>query len=74
MHRMWSFVLGRPSMAPPSSYDVKAVPNDLHADGTPNVCAAYHRVFIPLTDLIFEATDKASPECSCIGSSADVPV
>ncbi|EKM52703.1 uncharacterized protein PHACADRAFT_261296 [Phanerochaete carnosa HHB-10118-sp] len=62
--RMWSFVLGRPSMTPPGSYDVKAVPSDLHADGTPNSCAAYHRVFIPLTDLIFEATDK------CLGIRA----
>ncbi|GJE92953.1 Zn(II)2Cys6 transcription factor [Phanerochaete sordida] len=56
--RIWSFVLGRPMMAPRGSYDVMATPNDLHTDGTSNKCAAYHRVFIVLTDLVYEASEK----------------
>lgn len=62
MKRMWSLVLGRPAMAPRGSYDVMAMPSDLHADGTTNVTGTFYRVFVSLSDLILEAEDKAGLE------------
>ena len=58
--RNWSFVLGRPPMAPRWSHDVKTLPSDFHADGTPNHAAGYHRALIGLADLIADTIEKVT--------------
>ncbi|CCM05897.1 uncharacterized protein FIBRA_08135 [Fibroporia radiculosa] len=50
--RMFSFVLGRPMMAPRGTYDVTLIPGPVHGDGSPNPNAAFQRAFVTLCDII----------------------
>ncbi|KAI0670229.1 hypothetical protein C8Q78DRAFT_1090356 [Trametes maxima] len=61
--RLYSFNLGRPTMATEGSFDVKLVPTDTHGDGSPNPVAAFMQNFIALCELIGEMIDK------CMGIS-----
>ena len=45
-------------MAPKGTFDVFAMPNDTHGDGSPNEHALFLRPFISLSELIGEATEK----------------
>ncbi|KAH9943764.1 hypothetical protein B0H21DRAFT_810161 [Amylocystis lapponica] len=58
--RLYSFILGRPMMAPKGSFDVTLLPGPLHSDGTPNTNSSYLRAFIQLCEIIGESTEKAS--------------
>lgn len=55
---MWSFILGRPPMAPKGTYDVLALPAENNADGSPNPCASYHKALIALSDIIDDTMGK----------------
>ncbi|KAF7794577.1 hypothetical protein EIP86_005712 [Pleurotus ostreatoroseus] len=62
--RLYSFVLGRPVMVPRGSFDVQALPTEIHSDGTPNLHGMFSRSFITLSALIAEAAEK------CLGIKA----
>ena len=47
-------------MAPKGTYDVRALPDDNSSDGSPNICASYHKALIVLSDIIADTMDKVT--------------
>ena len=56
--RLYSLILGRPTMACADTFDVKLVPGTLHGDGTPNPYVHFQQSFISLTQLTEEVINK----------------
>ncbi|KAJ3548015.1 hypothetical protein NM688_g5345 [Phlebia brevispora] len=56
--RLYSFLLGRPAMVPEGSFDVSALPTDVHGDGSPNEHGLFVQSYIALGQLISEAAEK----------------
>ena len=58
LRRIYSLVLGRPSMASSTSFDVRMVPGEHHGDGTENPNSSYQQCFIVLMELLEETVTK----------------
>ncbi|KAI0632947.1 hypothetical protein C8Q77DRAFT_857003 [Trametes polyzona] len=56
--RLYSFILGRPMMTLPGTFDVKPVPGAKHGDGSPNPFADFQRCIISLFEIIGETIDQ----------------
>ncbi|RPD63295.1 hypothetical protein L227DRAFT_561459 [Lentinus tigrinus ALCF2SS1-6] len=59
--RLYSLILGRPTIAGEETFDVKLIPGAVHGDGSPNPYMHYQHAFIGLAHLIDETVTK------CIG-------
>ncbi|TBU31328.1 hypothetical protein BD311DRAFT_717184 [Dichomitus squalens] len=58
--RLYSLILGRPTMASAHTFDVKLVPGALHSDGTPNPYVHYQQSFISLIQVAEEVINKCA--------------
>lgn len=56
--RIYSFILGRPTMAPKDSFDVTVLPGLTHGDGSPNPHAPFLKAFIRLCEVIGDGADR----------------
>ncbi|KAI0830224.1 hypothetical protein BC628DRAFT_1313978 [Trametes gibbosa] len=62
--RLYSFILGRPMMTLPGTFDVKLLPGATHGDGSPNPFFDFQRCLITLFDIIGETLDKCLGICA----------
>jgi len=71
--RLYSFILGRPMMAPKGTFDVTLLPSSVHGDGPPNPHASFQQAFIRLCEVLGDGTDRVSATLtpSFPGRSAD---
>ena len=56
--RLYSAVLGRPTMANEGTFDVQLIPGTLHGDGSENPYFHYQQAFIGLIHVIDETVSK----------------
>ncbi|KAH9852903.1 hypothetical protein C2E23DRAFT_729689 [Lenzites betulinus] len=56
--RLYSFILGRPMMTLPGTFDVKLLPGATHGDGSPNPFFEFQQCYLTLFDIIGETVDK----------------
>ncbi|KAI0742832.1 hypothetical protein C8Q80DRAFT_1259211 [Daedaleopsis nitida] len=62
--RIYSLVLGRPTMANRGTFDVKLIPGTMHGDGAENPFVHYQQMFILLMCLVEETVTR------CLGITA----